>query len=364
MDIRKDKVWPMKPHTKAKHAILRRYFEAWLPILASWAKSILYIDGFAGPGVYKDGEPGSPIIVLQAAVNHQSPIEADVQFIFIEADSERFAVLEKELGKLGSLPANFHVTSHHGEFGDLEKQIDEIRTQGKTLVPTLAFIDPFGYTGFPMRLVHKILMNRYCEVLITFMVRDLDRFCEVQEESVRELYGNDDWTHCRSIEEFTTRRQCLIREYGKQLRVGGANYVLPFEMADENGTTIYYLIYATKHLKGMQVMKDAMVSVDKSMNYRFADLVPQEQRRLMEFGLEDTWIDLAAQEVWQHFSGSTVTVQKVGEYVTGETIYPFRKSILTNLASMSPPAIRYVDQPRKRGTFPNDVRIFFEFHQS
>jgi three-Cys-motif partner protein len=356
----RESIWEMAPHTRAKHEILRRYFEAWLPILSKWAKSIHYIDGFAGPGIYKGGEPGSPIIVLQSAIQHRLPIEAEVRFIFIEADAERFRVLNNELKKFENLPPNFHIETYKGRFGDLEEEIDRIHQQGKVLGPTLAFIDPFGFAGFPMRLVHKILRNPSCEVFITFVVRDLDRFSEFREDRVLELYGSDDWKRCQSIEDPTERRQCLIREYEKQLRAGGAEYVLPFEMADEHGNTIYYLVYGTKHLKGMEVMKNAMLAVDKSMNYRFADLVPQEQRRLMEFGLEDTWIDLAAQDVWRRFSGSTVTVEEVGRYVCGETIYPFRKSILKKLTSFKPPAIEYVDKPKRRGTFPNDIQISFD----
>jgi len=42
-------VWALEPHTAKKHEILRRYFEAWLPILANSNGRVVYIDGFAGP---------------------------------------------------------------------------------------------------------------------------------------------------------------------------------------------------------------------------------------------------------------------------------------------------------------------------
>jgi hypothetical protein len=57
--------WPLAPHTKIKHEILKRYLNAWLPILGSWAGRVVFIDGFAGPGRYSGGEPGSPVIALQ-----------------------------------------------------------------------------------------------------------------------------------------------------------------------------------------------------------------------------------------------------------------------------------------------------------
>jgi three-Cys-motif partner protein len=62
-------IWSITPHTQAKHAILKRYLDAWFPILSRQAailnrkfgtvngRRILYIDGFAGPGIYTGGEP-------------------------------------------------------------------------------------------------------------------------------------------------------------------------------------------------------------------------------------------------------------------------------------------------------------------
>jgi three-Cys-motif partner protein len=49
----KTPVWSIDAHTKAKHEILRRYLQAWFPILASFSGRIIYLGGFAGPGVYK-----------------------------------------------------------------------------------------------------------------------------------------------------------------------------------------------------------------------------------------------------------------------------------------------------------------------
>ena len=64
MPVPKTTVWPLEPHTKAKHEILRRYLGAWFPILTSggWNRRVIFLDGFAGPGRYSACEPGSPII--------------------------------------------------------------------------------------------------------------------------------------------------------------------------------------------------------------------------------------------------------------------------------------------------------------
>lgn len=46
----KNTLWPLEPHTRGKHLVLKHYLDAWFPILGSWSGRILFIDGFAGPG--------------------------------------------------------------------------------------------------------------------------------------------------------------------------------------------------------------------------------------------------------------------------------------------------------------------------
>jgi three-Cys-motif partner protein len=100
-------VWNLEPHTAKKHEILRRYFEAWLPIMARWNGRVVYIDGFAGPGQYSLGEDGSPIVVLKAARDHTYPIRSELVCIFVEDDPQRCTHLKNLLDGLSStLPSH------------------------------------------------------------------------------------------------------------------------------------------------------------------------------------------------------------------------------------------------------------------
>jgi three-Cys-motif partner protein len=105
-------VWQIEDHTKAKHRILRGYLDAWLPIMSTHNGRLVYIDGFAGPGVYAGGEPGSPIIALNAFLEHthRHRITAELVYAFIEENENRVNQLKKEVDKLRSqLPANVKV---------------------------------------------------------------------------------------------------------------------------------------------------------------------------------------------------------------------------------------------------------------
>ncbi len=73
-------LWNLDDHTRAKHRVLRAYLDAWIPIMAQQALKVraqtlgaprlLLVDGFAGPGRYATGEPGSPLIMLNALRDH------------------------------------------------------------------------------------------------------------------------------------------------------------------------------------------------------------------------------------------------------------------------------------------------------
>ena len=91
----------MAPHTVAKHLILKRYLDAWFPILGRFNDRINYIDGFAGPGEYEGGEDGSPLLAIEAARSHidNGTLAANViiRFFFVEADPKSAAHLKCRL---------------------------------------------------------------------------------------------------------------------------------------------------------------------------------------------------------------------------------------------------------------------------
>ena len=80
----------MAPHTAVKHLLLKRYLDRWFPILGKYHRRINYIDGFAGPGKYDGGEPGSPLLAIDAAKYHVEhgnlAPDVDISFVFVESD--------------------------------------------------------------------------------------------------------------------------------------------------------------------------------------------------------------------------------------------------------------------------------------
>jgi len=77
--------------------------------MASRERRLVFIDGFAGPGIYEGGEPGSPVIALRALLQHGAFSRfGHRQFVFhfIESERPRFERLLAELQQFEPLPAN------------------------------------------------------------------------------------------------------------------------------------------------------------------------------------------------------------------------------------------------------------------
>ena len=114
----KGMIWEIEPHTLAKHEILRRYLGAWFAVLGSKIPRIVYLDGFCGPGMYKGGEPGSPMIALSVAQGLDKRLQkTEVIFFFIDERSDRLNHLQDQIDSR-LLSPNFKIITHHGEFQD------------------------------------------------------------------------------------------------------------------------------------------------------------------------------------------------------------------------------------------------------
>jgi len=280
----RETIWQLEPHTRAKHEILRRYLQAWMVILSQGRfPEILYVDGFAGPGEYSGGEIGSPIIALDTALGYRPPLTAKVHFLFVEKEVERADHL-RALAAQRTLPSNFSVIVEGGTTFEeaFERRYSEFVRNGR-LIPTFAFIDPFGWTGAPFNLVSKILSQKSCEVFINFMYEEINRFIghPDQVKNFDSFFGTDAWKSCVAQTDPRERNRCLHDLYLQQLNQA-ARYVRSFEMSNSRDVTDYFLFYATNELLGLKKMKEAMWKVDESGEFRFSDATDPNQLVLFE----------------------------------------------------------------------------------
>lgn len=318
----KETVWEISPHTRAKHQILELYLDAWLPILTRYPRRIVIMDGFSGPGEYKRGEPGSPVIILRsAAKNYERLKRSEVVFYFVDKDKQRIEHLKKVLSlRQESKIPNFTVSITEGEFHvTLTEELDILESKGHLLAPTFAFIDPFGFSGVPMELIHRLLSFERTEAFINFATESIQRFLTHPDEKIRshiqELFGTD--TVQKYAGSGAGRINMLRRLYQEQLQQV-ASFVRYFSMRDRNNQPIYDLFFASNHPLGHYKMKEAMWKVDPEGDYTFSDSTIPSQRVLFQKEAEVPLL----QELQSFYSGQKgVPIGRIREWVKDRTAF-------------------------------------------
>lgn len=359
----KTTIWDLEAHTAAKHEILRRYIQAWAPILSQGNfPHLVFVDGFAGPGRYSKGEEGSPIIALRAIIEQPRPIRAKVDFHFIELDKRRASHLSNEVALLSS-PANFSTKVYAGRtFQEAFPEIWESysSTTGRR-PPTFVFIDPFGFK-IPFAYVAKVMRSQNCEVLINFMFEEINRFLSQSQmpDNFDDLFGCSDWRQGIEIKSPKERLRFLHDLYQRQLAdAAGASFVRSFAMRNERNTTDYFLFFASNNELGLKKIKEAMWRVDESGTYTFSDATDPTQTTL--FSAEPDRAHLRRLLLIQ-FSGKEVTVKDIERFVVVET--PFRethfKKVLQSLEADAKISAINPPSSRRKGTFADEkLRLKF-----
>lgn len=356
--------WELEPHTAAKHAILGRYLAAWLPILSHGGfPKLAYIDAFSGPGSYVGGEDGSPVIALKAMLDHKFAIKAKCDFDFVELDADRAAALEEAVNlttnQLGN-PKNVNISIHQKTFEDAYKDIGSKLRSAKT-IPTLAFIDPFGWTGLPFSIVSELLGRPSTEVLINFMFEEINRFLDhpAQVDNFDRLFGCGDWRSCAALHG-SLRNQCIRDLYARKLSEK-AKYVRFFDMKNKSNSTDYFLFFATNNILGLKKMKESMWKVDQGGAFNFSDATHQDQ---MTFFVNEPNFQQLKNLIIQKFKGKEVSVDQIENFVVTETAFRethFKRQILKPLEGdlLEGFTVIRAKQGRTKGSFPPGTALKF-----
>ena len=308
----------MVPHTSAKHLLLKRYLDRWFPILGKY-HNLNYIDGFAGPGEYEGGEPGSPIPAIEAAkesiASGRLAQNVAIKFVFVEAKLEYAEHLRSRLAAL-DMPAQFKTSVIDGEFaGTIGGLLDGLEDRAKLLAPTFAFVDPFGFSGIPFALMSRILAYPRCEVFINIMIEFINRFLEHPNDQIvahfPDTFGTNEVLDIPASSG--DRVSALLKLYRKQLNLK-ADYVGRFDMHGRKDQNTYSLFFASNHDRGFEKMKEAMWSVDKAEGERFSDFAPGAVNQPRLFTLASLWDQMQVR-----FQGQLVLMSNVEDFVIKKT---------------------------------------------
>lgn len=273
-----------RPWSRWKHEILIRYLEAMVAILQR-AGTVYCIDGFAGPGKYlDDNEEGSPLLAAKHAKDLAlSNKPYALNCINVESDSSVFDNLEDSTSEYRTWVKNYC-----GVFGDhVGKILDDIGYK-----PALFFLDPLGVKGLEWEKLVPVLERRQTtELLIRFDTnavlrhtgRDVSHhstFNAILGEASSE-YWQRYLIECGKSSD--ARRECLSNAYEDKLRLH-FDFVGRIPILSSDESLKYFLLYATRSAKGMQVMNDVFFTM-QDLRDRTLDEEKLEHERIIQLDM-------------------------------------------------------------------------------
>ena len=255
----------MPNHTVGKHDVLVSYLKAWIPILGQGFGRAVVVDGFAGPGEYRGGEFGSPILAWRVAGEHRRGGrlgQVSLDFHFFDSDSGSVSHLRSLMNDERRYDGMTYSVQRAVCADVLPSILDRCRSSG---TPVFVMLDPFGLKGVSMDLIGEVLSVPHGEVLFSFMHETAVRFGGTPQVYLHLLdlvgdsvpRGSSPQDYCDALEA--------------RFRACGANYVLQFALWN-GGRHVYTLFFGTRHLLGCEVMKNAMWGVSPDGSYSFRGL--------------------------------------------------------------------------------------------
>lgn len=356
--------------SRIKAQIVSKYFWAWAKIIISTSKKsgnrrIAYIDLFAGPGRYKDQTKSTPILVLEQAIGDPDMCSMLVT-MFNDANSENTQALEREINALPNIDRlRYKPIVYNNEVGDhIVKMFEEV-----SHVPTLFFVDPWGYKGLSLRLINSVLKDWGCDCLFFFNYNRISMGLanEKVETHMNALFGEERAAKLRvRLDRLhgEERELAIVNEIAQALRDMDGKYVLPFRFRNDRGSrTSHHLIFVSKHFRGYEVMKGIMANQSSGENEGVStfEYNPASVLQPMLYLFRPRPISDLKQSLLQDFAGKTLTMKQIYELHSVDTPYVaanYKKALKQLEAEeriiTNPPA-----NERRKNTFADHVTATF-----
>ncbi|MCK5218781.1 three-Cys-motif partner protein TcmP [bacterium] len=303
----------------AKATIVSKYFWAWAKVIIPSVKRrqgrIAYIDLFAGPGRYKDGTKSTPLLILEKAIRDNDMREMLVT-IFNDKDGNNSQSLQKAIKLLPGIDTlKYKPQINNQEVGEEIVKMFEHRQ----LIPTLFFVDPWGYKGLSLRLVNSILKDWGCDCIFFFNYNRINMGLanKIVEEHMNALFGKERADSLRErldIMQPEQRELTIVEEISQAIQKMGGKYVLPFRFNSMGNRTSHHLIFVSKHFKGYEIMKTIMAGESSKADqgvpsFEYSPAIVQQP---LLFELTRPLDELAGM-LLSEFANEQLTVQQVYE---------------------------------------------------
>lgn len=257
-------------NSKMKIAIVSKYYVKWAKILLTKYNHIAYIDLFAGAGKYDDGELGTALSIIEEIIKDKEQLKC-VETIFNDKHKKS---IEKLSGCVDSYCKLYDFSFYPKFFSEqvCDNNIDVLLTNAN--VPSLLFLDPWGYKGLSLDTIKRGIENRGCDCFFFFnydaIIRSLGDNNEHLLDNLMLLFGNDAICLNEMVRDKDPylKNEAIISKFEEKVRnLIPEVYVSTFKFySDKSNKVSHYLFHVTKHERGFEAFKQVIKQLNKDDN--------------------------------------------------------------------------------------------------
>lgn len=312
--------------SKVKTEIVAKFFASWSNVILGSQRrrnkplKIAYVDLFAGRGRFDDGSPSTPLLVLEHAIANEAHRHA-LTSVFNEADAGYRQHLQKNIASLPGIETLAKKPIFLGETVDSDYSPFLNQVKG---IPTLFFVDPWGYIGVSVELLRSAVQQAWGSDLIFFF--NYKRICagianDLFAERMKAIFGSRYATLRKTVEQLhgEAREEAITTAMAEELAENAAEHVLKFRI-ERHGATSHYLFFISKSSKGRQIMADIMAGVSTE---RDKGVIPFEFSNAAKEPVQTSFLDEPkdplgdlARDLLRQCAGKTMTTTEVFAHCT------------------------------------------------
>lgn len=314
--------------SRIKANIVANYFPSYCKIInRARQDTIVYLDLFSGPGVYKDGSWSTPMLIGDAVAKD-------------EALKDIVLLMFNDNAYIEQLKNNFHSHfpqgsfKHPPRFGDKtvgdDDKIKEFlikKHEKKNPRPTLLFFDPWGYKGIDTKELSEFLQNWGNEIFLFVNIKRIH--AAIQNDKFDQLMALlfpttiEKIKHERRYKASVHERLSLIidhlaNEFKTNIPRGLYHTAFKFQEEDSSATS-HYIIHFTKHPKGYELVKQTYYNFDnigadleKDGTYTF-DAKKMNYSAGLGFDFTEDNLKNLSEALMKRYTGRTITARKLFE---------------------------------------------------
>ncbi len=318
----------IKPHTTKKIAYVAKYVEEWLNVITNVSQFIFFIDIMSNAGIYKNSYLSTSIEVLNVFVKYAKRHEDKCFFLLAnDYDSDKVSTMEKifklyqeQFNKVGisniKIDINCADACEYLSKLNANYNLEYIKGANKSI---LLYVDPYNFINKKLAFsVEEFISKNYCELILNFYCNDYSR-------NVNNIKARD---HQNEIKEFLkdfcklNEKESIsaidLRDHFTNLLLKNTKmkYYYVVIMKNEKNAPLYYLIFLTPSIRGLEKVKEATWNIigyheEYCANYKERD--PNQLNLFNETPEDEAFVDALyrLESIFNKYNGQELSFEEI-----------------------------------------------------